>query len=563
MLILVPSLNKIHEEFKEVLRISGEQCFESFSEAFVLSGIRAKAPVILGDEIWGDGLMALTTFERAVEFVEVDALFEALPLLNEVIAKEPERAEAYVWRAKVRRRLGDGEGVIADYTQAIKLAPTAENYLARALVWLSLDKPEGAVADGREAVAMKPEFAGAQRLLGKALGLMGDGEGAITAYKKAARCYLDAKDKQNAQACIDAIEPLRKLPPLPTPAKGTSSLPGSLAQATPGLNAEEMANDYVQKVRQKYEDGYYAAAMKDLNWLLNIEPIHSGALCLRGLIQAQLGRREQAIADLALAKQHHPNDLEVQLARGQMRLILKDGYGAIEEFTALIDAAIEPDKSPDPRFFAYRGNAYRQIGEQEQAFKDYSNALSLDSENAELYELRAQMQQSMESSDGAIEDFQRAATLWLDRGNWQKHQQVVEQVRALRNQRSAEPNQSKAAVPIKSFENHRPVVEVLLDGIAKFDLVIDRNATHSIITQKIANQLNLELVSYRYVYLLDGTPMELPVGRLRSVVVGQAIVTDVYVAIAADKATPVLGKDCFSAYSIRISGNEMTFVRRS
>ena len=42
MLILVPSLNKLHEVFKETLRISDEQCFESFSKAFGLSEIRAK-----------------------------------------------------------------------------------------------------------------------------------------------------------------------------------------------------------------------------------------------------------------------------------------------------------------------------------------------------------------------------------------------------------------------------------------------------------------------------------------------------------------------------------------
>ncbi len=106
-----------------------------------------------------------------------------------------------------------------------------------------------------------------------------------------------------------------------------------------------------------------------------------------------------------------------------------------------------------------------------------------------------------------------------------------------------------------------PVVEVLLDGIATFDMVIDRNAAHSIVTQQMANQLKLEIVSYRYVYLADGTPMELPIGRLRSVVVGPVIVTDVYVAIAPDTATVLLGKDCFSAYSVRISGNEITFIR--
>ena len=488
--------------------------------------------------------MASNTYERAVGLIQVDALFEALPLLNEVIAAEPKRAEAYVWRAKVRRRLGDEEGAIADYTQAVRFAPTAENYLARALVWLSLNQPAGAIADGREAVALKPAFAGGHRLLGKALGLIGDGAGAIAAYKQAARCYLNDKDQDNAQACIDAIAPLQKLPPL-------KIAPSSVA-------SDVSADDYVEKVRVKYAEGYYAAATQDLNWLLNIAPTHAGALCLRGLIQAQLGKRAEAIADLALAKQHHPNDPAVPFARGQMRLILKDGYGAIEEFTALIDSL----ETPEAKFFACRGDGYRQIGEQEQAFKDYSNALALDDKNAELYELRAQMQQSMDATEGAIEDFQKAATLWLDQGNWQRHQRVVEQVRGLRSQRSTEQSNRKTAVPIKYFERDRPVVEVLFDGIAKFDIVIDRNATHSVVTQRMANELNLEIVSYRYVYLLDGTPMELPVGRMRSVVVGPAMVTDVYVAIAKDSATPVLGKDCFSAYSIRISGNEMTLLRR-
>ncbi|MEL6354905.1 MAG: retroviral-like aspartic protease family protein, partial [Cyanobacteria bacterium J06627_28] len=106
------------------------------------------------------------------------------------------------------------------------------------------------------------------------------------------------------------------------------------------------------------------------------------------------------------------------------------------------------------------------------------------------------------------------------------------------------------------------VTSVTLDGIAKFDMVIDRNAPNSIITQRMANQLNLTTVSYQYVYLADGTPMELSIARLRSVVIGETIITDVYVAIAPDNATVVLGKDCFSAYSIRISGNEITFTRR-
>ncbi len=503
---------------------------------------------------------AAQNFERALKLIKVERVFEAVPLLDQIIQAEPDWAEAYVQRARVRKRLGDRERAIADYSKAIKLAPTAQTYLARALLWLEMEQLKGAIADSRQAIALNPELAGGHRLLAKALERFGDGLGAIAAYKQAARCYIEAGDKENAQKCIEAISQIKAASPLQSlqpeaESTGAHQQTDSEQSATP--------DDYVQRVQARYEAGEYAAAKKDLDWLLSVNPNHAKALCLRGLIQARLGNRAAAVADLALAgKQHAADSVEgraVRFARGQMRLILNDGYGAIEEFSALIDSAAEQTEA---RLFMERGHSYRLMNNLDQAFKDYSNAIALDADNPLLYELRAEMQQSMGASESAIEDFQKAATLWLDVGNWQKHQQVVEAVRSLRQKK--EPRKVTAtggSVPIKSYHRQLPVVEVLLDGIAKYDVVIDRNAPNSIITQQMANQLNLNLVSYRYVYLADGTPMELSIARLRSVVIGETIVTDVYVAIAPDHATVVLGKDCFSGYSIRISGNEITFLR--
>ncbi|MEL6900808.1 MAG: tetratricopeptide repeat protein [Cyanobacteria bacterium J06606_4] len=520
------------------------------------------------------------TFQRALSLIKVERVFEAIPLLDQVIAAEPTWAQAYVQRARVRKRLGDRERAIADYAKAINLAPTAEIYLARALLWLELDQLKGAIADSRQAIALQPDNAGAHRLLGKALGKLGDGPGAIAAYKQAARQYLDQRDKENAQRCLDAIAPLKSLPPLPKAAEPASLLGPTDKTATP--------EDYLQRVQQKYDAGQYAAALSDLNWLLGVHPQLAKALCLRGLIQARTGKRSEAVADLALAAQLHPEDSaegnEVRFYRGKMRQILNDGYGAIEEFSALIEAASAQQRaavsdpadiqiddwsdspnadSPIAKYFAERGHSYRLMNEPEQAFKDYSNAIALETDNASLYEYRAEVQKGTGSVDGAIADYQQAATLWLNAGNWQAHQRVVEDVRSLRKGSAAvKQGSAGATVSIKTYKNHLPVLEVMLDGIAKFDMVIDRNAPNSIITQRMANQLNLTTVSYQYVYLADGTPMELSIARLRSVVIGGTIITDVYVAIAPDNATVVLGKDCFSAYSIRISGNDITFTRR-
>ena len=508
--------------------------------------------------------MASDSFQRAVDLIEVDRPFEALPLLNEVIAENPDRAEAYVQRAKVRRRFGDGEGAIADYSRAIKLAPAASVYLARALVWLSLNKVKGTITDSREALKLKPDLAGGHRLLGKALGMLGDGKGAIASYKQAARCYLDAKDKQNVQACLEAIERLRSLPDI-----DFSRAPQAETPASGGARQVTSMNEFMLRVQAKYNTGHYESALEDVSWLLDCDSSQIQALCWRVLIHAHLGHREQAISSLSIAKQRYPDDRDVQVCQGQMRLILQDGYGAVEEFSTLIEKAQANNESA-AQYFAQRGRGYQMLGELEAAFKDYSNAVSIDSKNAALYELRAKMQQDTGGLDGALSDLQKAATLWLNQGNWKKHQSVVESVRKLRQQQQSEKqaqkqesaNNNSSTVSIKSFLRHMPVVDVLFDGVASFDMVIDRNATHSIVTKEMAAQLKLEPVSYRYVYLIDGTPMELYMGRLRSVKIGGTIITDVYVAIAPDKETAVLGKNCFSAYSVRISGSEITFLRR-
>ena len=501
--------------------------------------------------------MAADDYQRALALINVERPFEAMPLLNKTIESQPDFADAYVQRAGLRRRLNDFEGAIADYSRAIKLAPTALLYLARALVWLSLGKVEGAAGDARRAIALKPELAGAHRLLGKALGILKEGEGAIAAYKQAARCYIAAKDKENAALCLEKIKPLQALPPLPDSQR--------LAVASYGVDSDVARQvspeDFLKLLWQKYAQKQYPEVSKEVDWLLQCDPKNTEAMCLQGLAYAQTGQAQRAVEVFAVAARLASDDVTVRFHRARMRLALSDGDGAVEDLSALIETV-----GPEARFFAQRAAAYQSINGLDKAFKDYSNALAIDSENAELYQQRAAAAQAMGEKEGAIADYQKAATLWLNAGKWAEHQQVVEEVRRLRSLSATASAQSvgqkqSSSVLIKSFKNHLPVVEVLLDGIATFDMVVDRNASHSIITQQMANRLNLDMVSYRYVYLADGAPMELPIGRLRSVAIGGTVITDVYVAVATDKETALLGKDCFGSLSVRISGNEITFGR--
>lgn len=244
------------------------------------------------------------TFRQALVMIGQDQPFEALRLLNHLLEQDPAIAETFVHRARIRRRLGESEGAIADYTKAIRLAPTAEIYLARALVWPSLEQIKGAIADSREAIQLTPDLAGAHRLLGKALGLFGDGPGAIAAYKQAARCYIAAKDKANAAHCLEKIEPLRSLPPLlkETAISAQSTRESRLFPTTSQAVVATPAA-FLQRLWEKYEQGQYQSVLKDVDWLLQCgvgstavaESVAEGieALCLRGLVWRSWGDRSR------------------------------------------------------------------------------------------------------------------------------------------------------------------------------------------------------------------------------------------------------------------------------
>jgi tetratricopeptide (TPR) repeat protein len=82
-------------------------------------------------------------------------------------------------------------------------------------------------------------------------------------------------------------------------------------------------------------------------------------------------------------------------------------------------------ESNNPNLFQQRGNCYRQLGDWENAFKDYSNALGIDCEHPEILAARAEVQQAISEFEGAQADYKRAAELYFNDGNWAAHQRIV------------------------------------------------------------------------------------------------------------------------------------------
>ena len=84
-------------------------------------------------------------YSRAKAMIEAKNFKEAIPLLQQVVAKEPKNAEAYNLLGYATRKSGNPNGSLQYYTTALQIDPKhlgAHEYIGEA--YLMLDRPQEA-----------------------------------------------------------------------------------------------------------------------------------------------------------------------------------------------------------------------------------------------------------------------------------------------------------------------------------------------------------------------------------------------------------------------------------
>ncbi|MEM9163080.1 MAG: tetratricopeptide repeat protein, partial [Cyanobacteria bacterium P01_F01_bin.4] len=422
-----------------------------------------------------------------------------------------------------------------------------ELWQAKATALISSGQPEAAVVAVEQAIRLNPQLAAAHRLLGKAHAQLGDTQGAVAGYKQAARCYLDQQDKVGAQACLSQIEQLRPAPP-----QQTSSQP--LVQ--PLISSKS----FLDQVATKGQQGQYGEALEDLNWLLQFEADNVKALAQRALLRAKLHNRQAAVQDMARAIELAPDDPTLRLQRGQMRLSLGDGQGAIADLTPLLQSkAINPVE-----VYTLRGLAHQQLKDTESAFKDFSNALGIDPQNADCYRARGGVYEAMGNLEEALADYRQAATLYLDQGDWFAHRSLQRQIENLQPDLQAQKDEATRIirVPIKYLVGNTPIIEMIFNGSCAFDMVLDTGASITQITQTMANLLNVIPTGTKRFRVADGWLVENPVGFVRSAAIDRAQVDNLEVAICSTSSEGLLGQNFLWRYDVRILRTEVELYIR-
>ncbi|MEG4107809.1 retropepsin-like aspartic protease [Microcoleus sp. S13_C5] len=131
------------------------------------------------------------------------------------------------------------------------------------------------------------------------------------------------------------------------------------------------------------------------------------------------------------------------------------------------------------------------------------------------------------------------------------------------NQRAKPPgNPQVFQAKIKRRAGGTPVIDVVFNGNKTFEMILDTGASGTLISQQMATALGVRPVRTVRAGIADGSVVEFPIGVVRSMRVGGAVIQNVEVAIAKQMPIGLLGHDFFGNYDVKIKKDVVEFYVR-
>jgi tetratricopeptide (TPR) repeat protein len=150
-----------------------------------------------------------------------------------------------------------------------------------------------------------------------------------------------------------------------------------------------------KEANAKFDTGEVQAALDAYNEILEAEPKAGNVWVMRAVAKWKLKDLSGARADLAQAISLHPDNVDAYRVRGQMRYDAKDYSNSLADFTKAIDLVKTNVKSIAANL-------------------DADAAATYEKENAELYGMRAEVQNKLNDHPSAIYDLTHAIELKPD-----------------------------------------------------------------------------------------------------------------------------------------------------
>lgn len=236
-----------------------------------------------------DALHAFSTADtyahRGIAYMLSDEPLLAQEDLTRAIELDDTHVDAFYYRGNVRYSLGDLQGALEDYTQAIQLDPNGaiKARVNRGSVRADLGDPVGAIADYDAAIQQNPNL--------------------TAAYVN--RCLSRSNMNEHQLAIADCTQAIRLEP--------------------------DSVDAYQNRALVRRRIGETIGAIQDLNIAINLAPDDPDPYYNRGLARIEIGDTTGAIADYTQAIDLDPTHTFAYYDRAIARMNANDAEGAIED----------------------------------------------------------------------------------------------------------------------------------------------------------------------------------------------------------------------------------------
>ncbi|MFN7201107.1 MAG: tetratricopeptide repeat protein [Aphanizomenon sp.] len=355
--------------------------------------------------------------QRGRVLLRLDKYSEALTSFDKAIALSPNQFALYFLRGFTLRYLKRFPEAIEAYNQAIKIDPLFKlAYSGRGLSYGELKKYRQGIADFTQFIQLDPKDAGYYNLRGLYYGQLEEYKQSIADSTQAIK--IDPNDAFYYISRGNAYLMLK-------------DYKQSIADSTQAIRLDSKDADYYLTRGSAY--GHlknYKQAIADLTQAIKIDPKKATYYGMRGGVYINLKDYKQAIADFTQAIQLDPKDAIYYSLRGSIYSELKDYKQAISDLTETIrrDPKNAPYTMQGLRYsefkdnkgllsgytglmskaYATRGVTYYELKEYKLAIDDYTQAIKIDSQNAEYYAFRGGIYSFLKEYKQAIDDLTQA-----------------------------------------------------------------------------------------------------------------------------------------------------------
>ncbi len=275
---------------------------------------------------------------------------ELISECTEIIRLETDetiKALIYNYRGYAYNEKGEYDLAIADYTESIKLKPSASAYSNRGSAYNWKGDYDSAIKDCTESIKLKPNDS-AYSNRGCAYTGKGDYDSAIKDYTESIKLKPNAPAYSNRGSAYN----------------WKRDYDSAIKDCTESIKLKPNAPAYSNRGSAYNGKGDYDSAIKDFNDAIKLEPKNASFYNNRGAVYFYKGDYNRAIENFDNAINLEPENASFYNNRGNSYFHKRNYARAIEDYTESIKL-----KPNDPAY-SNRGSAYNEKGDYDSAFQD-------------------------------------------------------------------------------------------------------------------------------------------------------------------------------------------------